>query len=89
MTTVRTTTQTIAFARPFTVPGIAARQPAGSYVVETDEEQIETVSFLAYRRVGVRLQLSPNPAQPGVSETVAINPADFEAALAEGGGHER
>lgn len=87
--TIRTTSQTIEFTRPFTVAGIGAQQPAGNYVIETDEEQIEAVSFLAYRRVSVRICLSPNRMHPGIVETATINPAEFEAALAEGGGHER
>ncbi len=84
----RTTSKAMTFTRPFTLSGVDTQQPAGTYVVETDEEQIEGVSFLAYRRVGVRIQLPANPKQPGIVETISVDPAAFETALTEGGYHE-
>ena len=48
---LRTTSRTITFARPFSLDGLDETQPAGSYTVQTDEEPIEGLSFLAYRRV--------------------------------------
>ena len=49
--TLRTKRETVTFAHPFTVGGVDGTQPAGAYTVETDEEAIEGLSFLAYRRV--------------------------------------
>ena len=49
--TLRTTSRTITFARPFSLDGLEETQPAGSYRVQTDEEPIEGLSFLAFRRV--------------------------------------
>lgn len=82
--TTRTTSTSVTFMRPFTLSGFDSPQPAGTYVVETDEERIEDLSFLAYRRTGTRIQLPPSPSQPGISETAAIDPAVIDQALAEG-----
>lgn len=81
--TFRTTTRSVAFARPFTLDGIAESQPAGIYVIETDEELIDGVSMLAYRRTGTRIRLHEDRLRPGIVETVTIDPAAVEAALAD------
>lgn len=80
---LRTTTQAIAFPRAFSLAGVEAKQPAGVYPVETDEELIEGLSFPAYRRVCMRIRLSESAAQPGIVETVVVNPAEIEAILAD------
>ena len=36
--TVRTTTKSVTFRRPFSLKGADVFQPAGTYVVETEEE---------------------------------------------------
>ena len=55
--TLRTTSRTITFARPFSLDGLDETQPAGSYTVQTDEEPIEGLSFLAFRRVATMIFL--------------------------------
>ena len=42
----RTSRRTVTFARPFSLRGIDGVQPAGTYVVETDEELIQGLSFM-------------------------------------------
>jgi hypothetical protein len=49
--TSRTSTKTIMFSRPFSLSGLDETQPAGNYTVQTDEEPIEGLSFLAYQRI--------------------------------------
>ncbi len=41
--------------RPFVLPGVDGLQPAGTYDVDTDEESIDDVSFLAWRRVATMI----------------------------------
>lgn len=78
--TVRTTSRDITFRRAFSLPGVDGMQPPGTYTVETDEEQIPGLSFLAYRRMTTTITL-PIPYGGGVvRQVVAINPADLEAA---------
>lgn len=81
---IRTTTRTLVFPKPFTLTGFDEPLPAGVYVVEIDEEQIDNLSFAAYRRTGVRLRLPPDPLQAGVVEIVTVNAAELEAALPGG-----
>jgi hypothetical protein len=78
--TIRTTETWVTFQRPFAVNGFERTYPAGSYRVVTDEELIDGLSFLAYRRVST-MMFVPGPVPGGLSmEMMIINPADLEAA---------
>jgi hypothetical protein len=48
--TVRTATKSVTFCQPFSLKGADGLQPAGTYAVETEEEAVPALSFLAYRR---------------------------------------
>ncbi len=48
---MRTTRESITFDRPFSLSAVDEVQPAGTYTVQIDEELVEGLSFLAYRRV--------------------------------------
>ncbi len=43
----RTSRESVTFARPFSLRGVDGVQPAGTYVVETEEEPVESLSFPA------------------------------------------
>ncbi len=79
--TIRTSRTTVTFARPFSLGGIDEVLPAGSYAVETDEELIEGLSFLAYRRISTTIILPSFPRRSASVEVVTIDPRDLEAAL--------
>jgi hypothetical protein len=81
---LRTTSRTITFARPFSLDGLDETQPAGSYTVQTDEEPIEGLSFLAYRRVATVIFLPlPHPHRgTGSFQAIPVTPEALEAALA-------
>ncbi len=82
MTTPRTSRETVTFARPFSLRGVDGVQPAGAYVVETEEEPIEGLSFLAYRRVAT-VMLLPSKADGAAWERIAaIDPRELRAARA-------
>lgn len=76
--TTRTTQTTIVFRSPFILKGLDKAAPAGSYLLETDEELIEGVSILAYHRTAALLHL---PRGKGGSEVVSVDPSELEAAL--------
>lgn len=78
--TTRTTRTTVTFRCPFSLSAVDKVLPSGTYTVDTDEELIDGLSFLAYRRVATLLHL-PCTSNRGVSEMVAINPLELEAAL--------
>ncbi len=68
----RTSRRTVTFARPFLLRGIGGEQPAGTYLVETDEELIPGLSSLAWRRVASLMFL---PSRPGSSVLEGLRPA--------------
>ena len=77
--TIRTTSKTITFNRPFCLKGVDRLLPAGDYRVVTDEELIEGLSFPAYHRISTVIFV---PAQSGSAvEMVTIE--DRVEALAE------
>jgi hypothetical protein len=55
-------------------------QPPGTYVVETDEEEIPGLSFRAFRRISTTIALWSPYGGAAVRQTVTIDPADLEAA---------
>ena len=80
--TLRTSRETVTFARPFSLRGLGAPQPAGTYAVETDEELIEGVSFPAYRRVATVMLLPSRPGGRELGRIVTIDPRELEATRA-------
>jgi hypothetical protein len=72
----------VVFTRPFRLSAFDALQPAGSYVVETDEELIQDLSFPAYRRTGAWLRFPAPPGSGALDRVVNIDPAELDAALA-------
>ena len=88
---MRTTRETVTFERPFYLGAVDELQPAGTYEVDVDEELIEGLSFLAYRRVATTIYLPLGPGSIGSVQAIAVDPGDLEAArlhdqrLASGG----
>jgi hypothetical protein len=76
--TMRTTTNTVTFHRPFCLKGVDRLLPPADYRVVTDEELIEGVSFSAYHRVSTVIFV-PGPSGSAV-EMVTIDPLDLQAA---------
>lgn len=89
----RTTSRTVTFTHPFALSGVDGVQPAGSYVVETDEELVDSLSFPVYRRTATWLHLprSDGGANGGMamSQTALIDPDELDRVLqsAEKGSH--
>jgi hypothetical protein len=69
------------FAAPFSLKGIDGTQAPGDYEVDQDEEQIEGVSWLAYRRVGTFIHLPAIGSKSRTSMMVAVDPLELDAAL--------
>lgn len=87
--TKRTKETVVRFMHPFSIEGIERTLPAGDYRIVTEEEPIEGLSFLAYRRVATAIVL-PLYFQRSISERadrfasveiVPIGPADLARAL--------
>ena len=78
--TTRTTRQSVTFRRPFSIRGAKDVQPAGTYIVETDEELLEALSFPAYRRVSTSIILPVRGGGSGSYEVLRIDPAELAEA---------
>ena len=77
--TIRTNEKTVRFVRPFSLKGVERSFPAGAYRVITDEELIDGISLLAYRRVSTMI-LVPGGLHGSSVEMLSIDPADLDAA---------
>lgn len=80
--TTRTSSETVTFMHPFRLSGVDEVQPAGRYLVETDEELLQTLSFPAYRRLSTFIHLAGRPNSSELARVVNIDPAELAAALA-------
>jgi hypothetical protein len=79
--TLRTSHTTMTFTHPFELDGFTEPQPAGEYRVEVDEEVIEGLSFLAYRRVAAMLYLPAITAPQGRIQVISMAPSALDAML--------
>jgi len=79
--TVRTDRTTISFAHSFSLRDLEGVQPAGEYLVETDDEVIEGISRLAHRRVATLLTIPRIADSQSVSQRVSVDQIDLDAAL--------
>lgn len=78
---IRTTETTVTFGRPFTLSAVEGRQPAGTYLLVTDEEQIPDLSFVAFRRMTTMLHLPADPVPGCTRHVVCVDPAELSEAL--------
>jgi hypothetical protein len=79
--TIRTTRKTITFTRPFCLNEAEKLLPPGTYAVDTDEELIDGLSFLAYRRIATLLHLPSISSKSTTSEVVTVDPVGLKEAL--------
>lgn len=79
--TIRTTSRTVRFNAPFFLRPIEGSLLPGTYEVETDEEEHETLSRTAYVRVATLFTVK----RAGTSTTHRIDPAELDAALMRDG----
>ena len=73
----RTTTRKVIFRHSFWLSGLVQPQPAGSYTIDTEEEQLDTLSLVGWRHVSTTIRLFCY----GATEHVGIDPAELRAVL--------
>lgn len=56
--------------------------PSGTYTIETDEEELDTVSVSAYRRVLTLIHVPPKFGNQRLIRLVTIDPRELDEALA-------
>jgi hypothetical protein len=80
---MRTTRESITFDHPFSLTAVDNLQPAGTYAVDIDEELIEGLSFLAYRRVATTIYLPLVQGNHGSVQAIRVDPQELTAARQE------
>lgn len=63
------------------IGGLDDALPSGDYIIETDEELLEGLSFPAYRRKRTLIYLHANSSRPGCRQALPIDLDDLDAAL--------
>lgn len=79
---MRMTKESITFAKPFSLAGLDGVQPAGTYKVITEEEELPNLSFVAWRRVATLMYLPAIGTNSSKEQVVTIDPKDLAAAVA-------
>ncbi|HZQ01302.1 MAG TPA: hypothetical protein VFB13_17285 [Reyranella sp.] len=82
MTRMRSSEIATTFRHPFVLAALETTQPAGTYRLVIEEEQIPGLSFLAWRRSATLLHLPALSVTGGQHQVVAIDPLEW-AALVE------
>jgi len=82
----RTTETTITFEHAFTLSSFDGTQPAGTYRLLTDEEEILGVSFIGFRRIATSLYVPAISASGSSVQVFQVDPAELAVALASDSG---
>jgi hypothetical protein len=75
--TLRTIDRIVTFQRSFELGNGDGPYPPGEYLVQTDEEMINQLSFPAWRRVSTTIHLR----RGGATQSVTISPQDLDLIL--------
>ena len=78
--TIRTSQLPVTFRFPFSLSSIDGVQPAGTYLVETDEEELEMLSQTGFRRISTAIIL-PLAAGGSSYQRVDLDPAELGSAI--------
>ncbi len=79
--TERIVRKNITFDHPFLLAGVQGAQPPGVYEIETVEEQLDGLSFVAYRRLSTTIELRADRRSSQSRQVTMIDPIDLVAAL--------
>lgn len=77
----RTTESTVTFRRPFDLEACDQVQPAGTYRLVTEEEQVAGISFVAFRRTATLLYTPAHPIPGQADQVIPVDPLELQAAL--------
>jgi hypothetical protein len=76
---VRTIETTVTFRHSFRLAVLDKPQPAGTYRVVTEEEEIEGLSFVAFRRTATLLHLPALSIAGNTHQVVNVDPLEWAA----------
>jgi hypothetical protein len=76
----RSTTTSVNFRHRFALTGLDRPAPPGTYRVDIEEEPIDGLSFLAYRRLATFIRI-PLAGSNGTIQDLLVDPKELERAL--------
>lgn len=79
--TKRMNKRQVVFQHPFLLDEAEEEFPAGAYVVETEEESLDGISFRAFRRIATRLIRHPPIGTFKPTKYWIVDPKGLDAAL--------
>lgn len=79
----RTTETEITFAHPFVLTSLIMPLEAGTYRLIVDEEEIEGLSFSAFRRTSTQLEIPSIATAIGKRQRLSVSSQEIETALAK------
>jgi len=82
--TTRMKSKTVTFQRPFILAGFDHVQPPGRYTVETEEEQLDSISFPVWKRTMTIMHLKDGLT----TQYHQIDPDELQEALLRDGAQE-
>jgi len=81
----RSSSKTVTFARPFVLDGFPELLPAGDYVVDTEEEELDSMLFQGWRRVATTMRVRIGTEV----EMRSVDPEALHEALMRDGAQDR
>jgi hypothetical protein len=76
---MRSSETAITFRHPFVLTALEAPQPAGTYRLVIEEEEIPGLSFVAFRRTATLLHLPALATTGGTHQVVQVDPVEWAA----------
>lgn len=83
--TSRSSQTELTFRHPFRLAALESAQPAGTYLVVTEEEQIENLSFSAFHRTATLLHLPALGVPSAIRQVITVDPDELARAHAADG----
>lgn len=79
----RTTETEITFVHPFMLNSLIMPLQAGTYRLIVDEEEIEGLSFSAFKRTSTQIEIPSITTTVGARHRIRVSPQEIETALAK------
>jgi hypothetical protein len=80
---IRRSETTVTFRHPFTMPSVEGRQPAGTYRIVTDDDEVAVIPFAITRRVATHLHTPALSMKAAVRNVFTITAAELAIAIEE------
>ncbi|WP_341894583.1 hypothetical protein [Ferrovibrio terrae] len=77
----RSTETTVTFSHAFQIKGVDETLPPGTYLLVTEEERLDGLSFPAWHRTATQLHLPAIATASAMRQAVTIDPEDMATAL--------